>query len=324
MDGPSLLKHERKVQSFPIRKMTYFLEGDLTGKKTEELEKLRKVVENDPKMRIDDLPFLSRTEKITRGIQMNHRLFELSKELGLETGDRTLRMFLPMETGLDLHNFVFVPFLKSQTTAEQAEKWVPLAENYAIIGSYSQTELGHGSNVRGLETTATFVPETDEIEIHSPTLTSTKWWPGCLGRTATHTIVMAQLRVPQNGSLKNFGPHAFLVPVRSLEDHKPLPGVEVGDIGPTFYEAVDNGFVRFDKVRIPRTNMFMRFCILEKNGNYIKPPHDKLSYAGMVAVRAGIILRAGDFLSMAATVATRYSRTMSIRSRTTWRRESSY
>jgi hypothetical protein len=43
-----------------------------------------------------------------------------------------------------------------------------------IIGCYAQTELGHGSNVQGLETTATFDPKTDEFIIHSPTLTSSK------------------------------------------------------------------------------------------------------------------------------------------------------
>lgn len=41
--------------------------------------------------------------------------------------------------------------------------------------SYAQTELGHGSNLRKLETTATFIQETDEFELHSPTLTSLKW-----------------------------------------------------------------------------------------------------------------------------------------------------
>jgi acyl-CoA oxidase len=43
-----------------------------------------------------------------------------------------------------------------------------------IIGCYAQTELGHGSNVQGLETTATFDPDKDEFVIHSPTLTSSK------------------------------------------------------------------------------------------------------------------------------------------------------
>lgn len=42
----------------------------------------------------------------------------------------------------------------------------------------SQTELGHGTFVRGLETTATYDPKTKEFVLHSPTLTSYKWWPG--------------------------------------------------------------------------------------------------------------------------------------------------
>ena len=39
------------------------------------------------------------------------------------------------------------------------------------IRSFSYARLGHGSNIKGLETTATFIPETDEFEIHSPVLT---------------------------------------------------------------------------------------------------------------------------------------------------------
>lgn len=71
-----------------------------------------------------------------------------------------------------------------------------------------------------LETTATFVEETDEFEIHTPTLTATKWWPGCMAKTATHTIVMARLII--NG--KDYGIHAFIVQLRALKDHMPLPG----------------------------------------------------------------------------------------------------
>lgn len=77
-----------------------------------------------------------------------------------------------------LHDFIsqgmFVPAIKGQGTEEQQAKWLPLAYRMQIIGCYAQTELGHGSNVQGLETTATFDPETDEFVIHSPTLTSSK------------------------------------------------------------------------------------------------------------------------------------------------------
>lgn len=51
-----------------------------------------------------------------------------------------------------------------------------MAQTFQIIGCYAQTEMGHGSNVRGLETTATFDKATQEFVLHSPTLTSTKWY----------------------------------------------------------------------------------------------------------------------------------------------------
>ena len=66
----------------------------------------------------------------------------------------------------------------SQGSPEQQAKWLPMAQKLEIIGTYAQTELGHGTFVRGLETTATYDPETQHFIIHSPTLTSTKWWPG--------------------------------------------------------------------------------------------------------------------------------------------------
>lgn len=69
---------------------------------------------------------------------------------------------------------MFIPAIKGQATAEQQHKWLSLAYKMSIIGCYAQTELGHGSNVQGLETTATFEPATDEFVMHSPTVTSTK------------------------------------------------------------------------------------------------------------------------------------------------------
>lgn len=62
-----------------------------------------------------------------------------------------------------------------------------------IIGCYAQTELGHGSNVAGLETTATLDKATDEFVVHTPTIKATKYWPGSLGLQATHAIVYARL-----------------------------------------------------------------------------------------------------------------------------------
>ncbi len=35
-----------------------------------------------------------------------------------------------------------------------------------------------GSNLRGLETTATYDKKTQEFVVNTPTLTATKFWPG--------------------------------------------------------------------------------------------------------------------------------------------------
>jgi hypothetical protein len=79
------------------------------------------------------------------------------------------------------HYGIFVGALLARASEEQLGVWFNKAINLKIFGAYAQTELGHGSNVRALETTATYDRATDEFVIDSPTLTSMKWWPGCFG-----------------------------------------------------------------------------------------------------------------------------------------------
>lgn len=60
-----------------------------------------------------------------------------------------------------------------------------------------------------------------------------------------------------------------MVQIRSLADHKPLKGIEVGDIGTKLgYNMMDNSFLSFNNVRIPRTNLFARFVEVEKDGSF--------------------------------------------------------
>ncbi|KAG6439560.1 hypothetical protein O3G_MSEX000877, partial [Manduca sexta] len=77
-----------------------------------------------------------------------------------------------------LHLGMFVPTILGQCTAEQQSEWLPRALSMQVIGTYAQTELGHGTFIRGLETTATYDAETEEFVLHSPTLSSFKWWAG--------------------------------------------------------------------------------------------------------------------------------------------------
>jgi len=83
--------------------------------------------------------------------------------------------------------------IENLSNEEQRARWLPKIKNVDILGCYAQTELGHGSNVAGIETTATLDKTTDEFVIHSPTITSTKYWPGDLGRFTSHALVFARL-----------------------------------------------------------------------------------------------------------------------------------
>lgn len=136
-------------------------------------------------------------------------------------------------------------------------------------------------------------------------MTSSKWWIGGLGKAANYAIVMARLITDG----KDLGPHPFCVQIRSLEDHRPMDGVTVGDIGPKFgFNTVDNGFIMFDHYRIPHVSFLAKYSQVNKStGEYSKPPNAKLSYGTMVFVRANIVMGVRLALAKATTIAIRYS-----------------
>jgi len=141
-------------------------------------------------------------------------------------------------------------------------------ETLDVRGCFALTELGHGSNARGIETEATYLAETQEFVINSPTPTSQKYWIGnaaCHGNWAT---VFANLILPDG---RNEGFHAFLVPIRDKEG-KPLPGVGIADCGYKMgLNGVDNGRLWFNNVRIPLENLLNRYGDVEPDGQYKTP-----------------------------------------------------
>ncbi|CAM6110746.1 unnamed protein product [Calypogeia fissa] len=301
------LAEERRNAEVDVEALKVVWEGSAEAKR--DSDKMKHLVANDPVFVKNNRPRLDRKELYKLSLRKAAHAWQLVQERSLtEKEAGYLRHFIDEPTYTDLHWGMFIPALKGQATDEQQKIWLSKAYKMSIIGCYAQTELGHGSNVRGLETTATFDPNTDEFIIHSPTLTSTKWWPGGLGQACTHALVYARL-ITKN---KDYGIHGFIVPVRSLEDHKPLPGVTVGDIGVKFgnggYNSMDNGYLRFDHFRIPRENMLQKLAVVTKDGTYVRskyPP--QLGYGAMVFVRQSIVKDASNYLSRAVTIAVRYS-----------------
>ncbi|KAL2489681.1 Peroxisomal acyl-coenzyme A oxidase 1 [Forsythia ovata] len=307
MEGVDYLADERKKAQFDVDAMKIVWAG---SRHTFEIsDRISKLVASDPAFRKDDRTMLPRKELFKNTLRKATYAWQRIIELRLSEEEASkLRFYVDEPAFTDLHWGMFVPAIKGQGTDEQQQKWLPLAYKMQIIGCYAQTELGHGSNVQGLETTATFDPKTDEFIIHSPTLTSSKWWPGGLGKVSTHGVVYARLITDG----KDHGVHGFIVQLRNLEDHTPLPGITLGDIGTKFgngaYNTMDNGVLRFDNVRIPRDQMLMRVSQVTREGKYKQSNVPRqLVYGTMVYVRQSIVADASCALSRAVCIATRYS-----------------
>nr|XP_043633173.1 peroxisomal acyl-coenzyme A oxidase 1-like [Erigeron canadensis]XP_043633175.1 peroxisomal acyl-coenzyme A oxidase 1-like [Erigeron canadensis] len=307
MEGLDYLSDERKKAEFDVEAMKVAWAG--SRHEFQVADRMAKLVANDPVFEKFNKPMLGRKELFKNALRKVAYAWKLINDLRLSDEEvKWLREYIDEHNYTDLHWEMFVPSLEGQGTLEQKNKWLPLAKTMQIIGTYVQTELGHGSNVQGLETTATFDPQTDEFVIHSPTLTSSKWWPGGMAKVATHGIVYARLIIDG----QYYGVHGFIVQLRSLEDHLPLPGITVGDIGLKFghvaYNTMDNGVLRFDHVRIPRNQMLMRVSQVTKEGKYMKSNVPRqLSYGTMVGVRQKIVFDASTALSRAVCISTRYS-----------------
>ena len=300
-----LLSAERKASKIDTEQIAELIYGG-----SESLKRKREIedaIEKDPNFDLANYYYQSREEKFEEACRKySYSLSKKMPELKI-TGPDESSVFIRAVGDANpyfVQYMMFIPTINAQGTQEQKDKWLPLANSYDIIGCYAQTEMGHGTYVRGLETTATYDPQRQEFDIHSPTLTSTKWWPGGMGVNGTHGIVPARLIT--KGEDK--GIHNFIVQLRSLNNHHPMQGITIGDIGPKFgYEEVSNGYLRFNHVRIPRDNMLMRYSQVLPDGTYVRAKFDKLSYGTMVTVRAFLAYESFGFLSRAVTIAIRYS-----------------
>lgn len=305
--GVDHLADERQKSRFDVDEMKIVWAGSRHA--FEVSDRVARLVASDPAFRKDNRNLLTRKELFKNTLRKAAYAWKRIMELRLtEEEAAKLRFFIDEPAYTDLHWGMFIPAIKGQGTEEQQQKWLPLAYKMQIIGCYAQTELGHGSNVQGLETTATFDPQTDEFIINSPTLTSSKWWPGGLGKVSTHAVAYARLIV--NG--QDHGVHGFVVQLRSLDDHMPLLGITVGDIGMKFgsgaYNTMDNGVLRFDHVRIPRNQMLMRVLQVTREGKVVQSDVPRqLIYGTMVYVRQSMVSDASSALSRAVCIATRYS-----------------
>lgn len=187
-------------------------------------------------------------------------------------------------------------------------RYLPAAGDLSLPGSFAMTELGHGSNVRDLETTAHYDPTTEEFILHTPTDSARKEYIGNAARHGQLATVFAQLIINDTA----YGVHAFLVPIRTA-DGAPMPGVRIEDNGDKMgLNGVDNGRLWFDQVRVPRTALLNRFAEVTPEGEYQSPIASEAKrfftmIGTLVAGRIGIATSALSAAKSGLTIAIRYA-----------------
>ena len=82
---------------------------------------------------------------------------------------------------------MFFGAVRGSGTPDQLSYWLGRGAGSisGMSGCLAMTELGHGSNVAGAETTATYDEANEQFIVHTPCLTATKWWIG--GGAVSHS-----------------------------------------------------------------------------------------------------------------------------------------
>jgi acyl-CoA oxidase len=193
-------------------------------------------------------------------------------------------------------------------TAKHHQHYLQAASTLELPGCFAMTEIGHGSNVAEVETTARYLPATDEIEIHTPNEAAGKNY---IGNAALHgrlATVFAQLQVGD----EEHGVHAVLVPIRDAQGAA-LDGVRIEDCGPKMgLNGVDNGRLWFDHVKVPRESLLDRFATITQDGRYESPinsPNKRFftMLGTLVGGRVSVALASLSATKSALAIAVRYA-----------------
>ncbi|GIQ59829.1 acyl-CoA oxidase [Flavobacterium collinsii] len=198
--------------------------------------------------------------------------------------------------------------VQSLGTEKHYAKYLKDIGTLKIPGCFAMTETHHGSNVKGLETTATYSHSNQTFTIHTPNKNAQKEY---IGNAAVHgqmATVFAKLIIDGH----DYGVNAFVVPLRDANGMT-LKGVMIGDCGHKMgLNGVDNGTISFDEVVIPKENMLDRFASVNDKGEFESPiPSDNRRFFTMLGTlvggRIGIPRSALAAAKSGLTIAIRYS-----------------
>lgn len=310
-DPQQLIWKERLNTRFSLNEMHAFLEGSVEN--SIHTLCLMQEIERDPILQVNpDYYELTRNEHREITAKKIKRLAQYMEndEPNFQNFQDRLNLIALIDpqlgTRIGVHLGLFLSAIRGNGTEEQFNYWA--FERGAIYmkeiyGCFSMTEISHGSNVAQLETLAEFDIEKDCFKIYTPHIGATKWWIGGAAHSATHTVVFARLIVKG----KDYGVKTFVVPIRD-SNHDLYPGIAIGDIGEKMgRDGIDNGWIQFSNVEIPREYMLSKFTKVDKEGNVEEPPLEQLAYGALLGGRVTIVTDSWRTGERFITIALRYS-----------------
>lgn len=249
--------------------------------------------------------FENETELQNRSIAHAIQFSTFSKEYELSNSEKDYVLSYYPDLSVIQSMGYFMNTLKFLASSTQLAFYQHLIDSNQLVGSYSQTELGNGSSLKGIETQAIYNVEKQQFIINSPTITSSKFWVGGKGLHANYTILIARLTIEN----VDYGPHAFIVQIRNFRSHKVVDGAFIGEIGPKMgLLSSDHGFARYEFLALPKTALLNRFCNIDKFGKYSKR-FDNLELLNMthIIARVSTVCKFWTPLASALTISIKYS-----------------
>ena len=267
---------EHQTQStFDVQLLGSILDG-----KSEQINKRVKTIISDPAFQLPDTDSLSQKREQT--LQWAKLLAEQGmgsmaypKEYG---GQNDMASYFSVMETISYHDLSLVVKFGVQFglwgmsvyflgTEKHHKKYLKDIGSLELPGCFAMTETGHGSNVRGIETTATYDHATRSFIINTPSELARKEY---IGNAAVHgqaATVFAKIIVEG----KDYGVAAFVVPLRE-KNGTLKPGVTIKDCGRKLgLNGVDNGVIYFKNVVIPKDDMLNKFAGVSDEGKFVSP-----------------------------------------------------
>lgn len=271
----TITQQQHTKASFSIDALTSRLDGEWTGL----IERVKKII-SDPEFNYSfGLTLAEQREQVLRWCSLlaQQGLGATAYPIAYGGKNNMAAYFTIMET-LSYHDLSLVIKFGVQFglwgmsvyflgTEKHHQQYLKDIGTLSLPGCFAMTETGHGSNVRGIETTATYQHKTKSFIIHTPSKQAQKEY---IGNAAVHgkmATVFAKLIIDE----KDYGVSAFIVPLRD-EKGMTLPGIVIEDCGYKMgLNGVDNGTISFHQVEIPKANMLDRFSAVTEDGKFYSP-----------------------------------------------------